>query len=141
MSEILAKKLEFIVKTKFNGNWSQLAKKCNMIPSTLQQIKKGGEPRESTLLRISNSLNVSLDWLLKEQGEIIYRPLPEKSLTRPQTTNNIEKNIDEKICEKIKKLTNKQKKEVLSNIQNMILHNLSEEMKKEMDELRKEKLE
>ncbi len=57
-------RLKAEVDQKFGGNWAELARKTGLKPSTLQQIKKGADPRLSTLRRIADGLEVDLSYLL-----------------------------------------------------------------------------
>ena len=84
MSKELADRLEFIVKQELSGNWAELARKTDLQPSTLQQLKKGGSPREDTLLRISISLNVSPTWLLLGEGPMHRQTEPQEPEQAPE---------------------------------------------------------
>lgn len=68
----LSSRLEYLVNSKLSSNWAELARKSGLTPSTIQQIKDGGDARGNTLLRISNALQISIDWLLTGEGEM-YR--------------------------------------------------------------------
>lgn len=72
MTKNLFDRLDSSVKEKLNGNWAELARITGLTPSTLQGIKEGKDPRANTLLRISDALNISIDWLLSGQGAM-YR--------------------------------------------------------------------
>jgi len=87
MSKELANRLNYFIEQELAGNWAELARKSNITPSTLQQVKKGGDIRESTLIRISSSLNLSLDWLLTGEGEM-YNSIQEKMATGNQKLDN-----------------------------------------------------
>lgn len=70
MTNNLFQRLDLVIGEKLNGNWAELARITGFNPSTLQGIKEGKDPRGSTLLRISEALNVSIDWLLTGQGSM-----------------------------------------------------------------------
>ena len=61
----LTERLDEAVKERLDGNWAELARRTALTPSTLQQVKKGADPRASTLLRIADALDVSLEWLMR----------------------------------------------------------------------------
>ena len=106
----LSERLEYLVHSMLGGRWSELAKKTGLSPSTIQQIKDGGDARGNTLLRISTSLNVSLNWLLIGEGDIhLYR-------SRARTIEEIDKNL--------KKLTNEQRELIFMATEEMIRLNV-----------------
>lgn len=87
MTKNLFERLDLVIGEKLNGKWSELAKATGLTPSTLQGIKEGKDPRGNTLLRISDALNVSIDWLLTGQGTM-YRDTvqAEENLTHRHTS-------------------------------------------------------
>ena len=72
MSKEIADRLQSLVDSKYGGNWAEIARLSKLTPSTLQPIKQGKDARGSTLLRISEALGISLDWLIAGEEEM-YR--------------------------------------------------------------------
>ena len=66
----LCDKLNYLVNAKLGGNWTELSRLTGIGISTLQPLKKGGNPRLDTIKRIAAALNVSIDWLASEDEEI-----------------------------------------------------------------------
>ena len=56
------------VDEKLGGNWSELARRADLTPSTLQQAKEGGDVRLSTLNKIAEALGMTVGELLDEPG-------------------------------------------------------------------------
>jgi transcriptional regulator with XRE-family HTH domain len=56
------------VDEKLGGNWSELARRADLTPSTLQQAKEGGDVRLSTLIKIAEALGMTVGELLGEPG-------------------------------------------------------------------------
>lgn len=56
------------VAEKLGGNWSELARRAELTPSTLQQAKEGGDVRLSTLKKIAEALAMPIGELLGEPG-------------------------------------------------------------------------
>lgn len=87
MTKNLYERLNLVVEEKLKGNWAELARITGLTPSTLQGIKEGKDPRGNTLIRISEALNVSIDWLLTGEGPM-YRDQvavqPEETLSQRQ---------------------------------------------------------
>jgi transcriptional regulator with XRE-family HTH domain len=67
--ETFEARLEYLVKTFADGKHTVFAKKCGIAASTFQYYREGNIPKTQNLLRISETCNVSIDWLLKGRGE------------------------------------------------------------------------
>ncbi len=61
------KNLKFLTKTRINQN--QLSKKLGVTRATVNLMLKVNDPRASTLLRISEIFQISIDDLLKKDLE------------------------------------------------------------------------
>lgn len=53
------------VEEHCQGNWAEAARKAGIPLTSLQKLKEGGDPRTSTLTKLSEGWGVSLDWLVK----------------------------------------------------------------------------
>lgn len=60
----LASRLATLVEARLGGNWAELARRAELVPSSLQQIKAGSDPRASTVVKLAKALGVTTDWLL-----------------------------------------------------------------------------
>lgn len=109
-------RLHFAVNEKLQGNWADLARKSELTPSTIHQIKTGSDPKMSSLERIGKALDVSLDWLLSGSGEMDRNE---------QRLNPISDQRAQKIVELYEALNEDQQKEILAAV----------EEKKRMNEL------
>lgn len=64
------KNLKFLTKTRINQN--QLSKLLGITRSTVNLMMKVDDPRASTLIKISDIYNVSIDDLLRKDLEIEF---------------------------------------------------------------------
>ncbi len=53
-------------------------------------------PHVSTLYNVGNDLNISLDWLVMDKGEMYYKEKVEEKKTEPQMTGNLSQSTDMK---------------------------------------------
>ncbi len=81
----LSERLTGLVEKRFNGNWNEFARNCDLRPSTVQRIKEGNDPRIDTVLRIAKALNVSVDWLLGNNVEETEKDMKNQLLDNFET--------------------------------------------------------
>jgi len=81
----LSERLTYLIEKRFNGNWNELARQCDLRPSTIQGIKEGNAPRIDTVLRIAQTLNVSVDWLVGNNVEETENDMKNKLLDNFET--------------------------------------------------------
>jgi len=80
--EGLKERIEFCVRANFRGNWPELGRLAGVPPSTLKNLRRGGDPRGRTLLKLACALNVTVDWLLAgESLDHVGPRLPSESET------------------------------------------------------------
>jgi transcriptional regulator with XRE-family HTH domain len=96
---------------------------------------------EDLLIKLVKTFNVNANWLLTGQGEMFITSPPERTLPQPLVIQHPPEsnNLANKIYQKCKILKKEQKLEILSLIQELILKNITEELRREIEELRKEK--
>jgi transcriptional regulator with XRE-family HTH domain len=63
-------RLTYLVEERLGGNWAELSRISGLSGSSIHKIKNGSEPKLTSLEKICNALNVSLDWLVTGRGEI-----------------------------------------------------------------------
>lgn len=65
-------RLTYLVEDRLGGNWAELSRISGLSGSSIHKIKNGSEPKLTSLEKICNALNVSLDWLVTGRGEISH---------------------------------------------------------------------
>lgn len=104
-------RLEIILK-KRNIKGAELSRILNLSNATYTQWRKGKIPNGETLLKISNELNVSIDYLLgkdetAEEGEIIsfYRKADDRGKDRIYKTAKDEADQAEQLLRQKENIT------------------------------------
>lgn len=148
----LGQRLKLVIQNK-NMNLTNFAKTASISYRTLQQYLTDNRiPGGEVLIKLHKHLDISIDWLLTGQGEMYKtshtptEPQKTSSHTSPPTSQKtvapLQKlltDTTEEICNRTKNLTNQQQQEILSRIKEMILSNSIEEMRREMEALKKER--
>jgi transcriptional regulator with XRE-family HTH domain len=125
-------RLEFAVNAKLSGNWAELSRKSGLGASTLHQIKSGADPKASSLQRISQALDVSLDWLLSGEGEMLKtKPTAAASPTEDRRVGISDRRLGI-MQELLDGLNQTQQQEILSVIEEKKRLN---EMQRQLDQL------
>ena len=68
--EYFLHRLTYLVEERLGGNWAELSRISGLSGSSIHKIKNGSELKLTSLEKICNALNVSLDWLVTGRGEI-----------------------------------------------------------------------
>jgi predicted transcriptional regulator len=71
----LKNKIQSVINERFHSSWSEFSRHAGISGSTLQQIKTGANPRAATLLKISEALGVSIDWLMSNECDRDQNPI------------------------------------------------------------------
>jgi transcriptional regulator with XRE-family HTH domain len=83
--EGLTERIESCVRANFRGSWPELGRLAGVPPSTIKNVKNGGDPRGKTLFKIARALGVSIDWLIT--GESLDH-------ARPRSSSEVEAGAD-----------------------------------------------
>jgi len=69
-------RLNALVQERLEGNWAELSRITGLAPSAIHKIKNGTDPKLSSLERICEALDTSMDWLVygTEAGESEQMP-------------------------------------------------------------------
>src|SRR3990167_7494020 len=93
MQNDVTSRVQELVDLRFGGNWAELARQMNVSYSILQSLKSGGDPRVSTLLKVAEALNTSLDWLGRGIGPMCLELGPDTQYLSPGLSPTPHKNL------------------------------------------------
>lgn len=82
-----SKRMDLIAEKKFNGNYSEFARAIGVSqPSLTRWIKGEADTSRTNLIKIAEAANVSVEWLITGNGEMMGVPL---CGTIPQLENDV----------------------------------------------------